>query len=69
MVAVGDKVTTKFGEELEVLDVKETPDVKKTSSTSKGKVTKIVKKGKTMFLAESGGSKCWFPLSYLKEDK
>ena len=50
-VKKGDKVTTVFGEELEVLDVKTVPLKKQGVLTGKAEVK---------FLAESGGHKCWF---------
>lgn len=54
----GDQVTTRFGEVLEVLEVKTIP-----GRTKKGEV---VAEPVTMFLAKSGEQNCWFPLSHLK---
>lgn len=61
--AVGDKVVTKFGEELEILEVKYIEPV-----TKKGQV---LKEGKFLFLAQSGESKCWFSDTHFerKENK
>ena len=59
-VKKGNKVTTKFGEKLEILDVQKLPV--KRQGVSTGEV-------ETRFLAESGGVNCWFPVNkYLKED-
>lgn len=60
-VNVGDQVTTKYGEQLEVLDVKTLP-----GRTKKGQV---IAEPQTMFLAQSGEQKCWFPLSHLAQEE
>lgn len=58
-VKVGQKVVTKHGETLEVLEVKTQPEL-----TKKGVV---VRPETQMFLAQSGEAKCWFPVSRVKE--
>lgn len=58
-VKVGQKVVTKHGEQLEVLEVKTQPAV-----TKKGEVVQAETK---LFLAKSGDNNCWFPVSRIKE--
>ena len=58
-VKVGQKVVTKHGEQLEVLEIKTNPEV-----TKKGEVVRPETK---MFLAKSGDNPCWFPVSHVKE--
>lgn len=60
MVKTGDKVKTRYNEELVVLDTQE-----RDAKTKKGKV---VQEAKTWFKAKSGDHDCWFPLDYLDPD-
>lgn len=57
----GDKVTTRFGEKLEVLDVQVRPH--------KSKKGQIIEEASTWFLAKSGDTNCWFNTSVLEGDK
>ena len=54
----GDRVETKHGESLVVLDTAETPAKKKGDT--------VVKPAVTLVLAESGGHKCWFATGSIK---
>ena len=56
----GQKVTTKHGEELTILDVQFLPLKKQ------GKPTGTMME---YFLAESGGHNTWFPITILKEEE
>lgn len=57
---VGDKVTTIHGEKLTVLKLEKIPVKVKGEPTGE-----MIER----FLAESGGTKCWFPTSKIKEPK
>lgn len=59
MVKKGDKVTTIYGEELTVLDVK--------TLDEKRKKGKVIQEPQTSFLAQSGDHKVWVPIENIKK--